>query len=50
MTTPDRTHIDADEQAFDLEELIYVEETCGSFLSPLKQSREEKYTDTFLFY
>ncbi|KAH8980458.1 DUF1715-domain-containing protein [Lactarius hatsudake] len=27
MTTPDRTHIDADEQAFDLEELVHVEET-----------------------
>ncbi|KAI9456827.1 DUF1715-domain-containing protein [Lactarius psammicola] len=27
MTTPDRTHIDAGEQSFDLEDLIYVEET-----------------------
>jgi len=27
MLTPDRTHIDADEQAFDLEELVHVEET-----------------------
>jgi len=27
MITPDRTHINPDEQAFDLEELIHVEET-----------------------
>ena len=28
MNTSDQTRIDANEQAFDLEELVHVEETC----------------------
>ena len=39
MDVPDRTHIIDNEQAFDLEELIHVEETCVFFS---KQPREEK--------
>ena len=47
MITSDQTHIDANEQAFDLEELVHVEETSVFFkLSLLKQSQQEKYAYT----
>ena len=42
MNTPDQTRIDANEQAFDLEELIHVEETCVSLFISCKAASRRK--------